>query len=91
MANKHLNPRRIPATQAAVNKARDEGRHEGYVTLMTLFLFAWCSDFGASDDDVSRMGERIKFYAEEIAVGRLRLKDIQEAMYDEHGWNVELS
>ena len=91
MANKHPNPRRLPATQADVNKARNEGQHEGYILLMTLFLWAWCADFGASDDDLQRMGERIKFYSEEIVAGRLRLKDIQEAMLDEHGWNIEIT
>lgn len=90
MANKRPNPRRIPATQADVNKAREEGRHEGYLKLLTLFLWVWCEDFGASDDDVRRMGERIKFYAEEVASGRLRWKDIKEAMADEHDWNIEL-
>ena len=90
MANKRPNPRRIPATQAAVNKAREEGRHEGYILLMSLFLWTWREEFGASDDDLQRMGERIRFYSEEIVAGRLRLQDIQEAMLDEHGWNIEL-
>lgn len=90
MANKRPNPRRLPATQADVNRAYKEGRHEGYMHLMRLFLWVWCDDFGATRDDVRRMGERIRFYAGEIASGRLRWKDIKEAMVDEHDWDIGL-
>ena len=87
---KKMNPKKKPATQYDVERARREGRDEAYKTILAIFLWAWKEKFHASDDDIVKMGDYLRFYAQEIAAGRISARDIMEAMDDEHGWNLEI-
>ena len=84
------NPRRIPCSLADVERARNEGRHEGYAALLSLFLWVRAEDFRDSDEDLERTQKRIQFYAEELASGRLKLLEIMDTLFDEHGVKIEL-
>ena len=86
-----VNPRRKPATQADVEKARREGRYEGFNGLMSIFLWVMVEDFGFSDDDLKRIQERLMFYLDEIKARRLGLDDIISALAEEHGLTIELT
>ena len=85
------NPRRIPRTQADVDRARNEGRHEGYQALMGLFLWVRMERFGDTDEDLQKTKEGIDFYAGELEAGRLKLLEILDALSEEHGVTIELS
>lgn len=85
------NPKRIPATLYDVERARREGRHEGFNFLLAILLFVLYSDFGFKDSSLQRVQERVTFYCEEITAGRLKLHEIMEALHDEHGVTIELT
>ena len=89
-SSKRTNPKKIPATQYDVERARREGREEGYTTMMQIFLFVFLNDFHASHEDLEKMGERLKFYLTEIHAGRLKPKDIVSATDIEYDYNIEL-
>lgn len=91
MAKSKKNPRRLPCTQADVDKARSEGRYEGYNGLLSIFLWVMMEDFGFSDEDLQKIQERILYYCLVIKDGRLKLNDILSALKEEHGITIELN
>jgi hypothetical protein len=90
MAKSKKNPRRLPCTQADVDKARAEGRYEGFNGLMGMFLWVRSEDFGDSHKDLKRTQERVLYYCQEIKDGRLKLVDIMSALKEEHDITFEL-
>ena len=90
-SGKKTNPKKIPATQYDVERARREGRYEGFNGLMSMFLWVASEDFGFTDGDLERLQKRILFYCQEIKDGRLRLNDILSALKEEHDITIELT
>ncbi len=88
--DKKTNPKKIPATQYDVERARREGREEGYTTMMQIFLFVFLDAFHASHEDLEKMGERLKFYLQEINAGRIKPADIVSATGIEYDYDLEL-
>lgn len=84
MAKSKKNPRRLPCSQADVDKARSEGRYEGFNGLLGIALWELF-------DDLMKMQQGILFYCMEIKDGRLGLFDIISALKEEHGITIELT
>ena len=45
--------------------------------------------FHPEPEDVQRMKESLNNVAESVTLGTLRIKDIKEAIRDEHGWEIQ--
>lgn len=86
-----VNPKRKPATQYDVERARREGRYEGFEGLMGIFLWVRAEVFGDADSDLKKTQEGILYYCQEIKAGRLGLNDIISALQEEHGITIELT
>lgn len=67
-----------------------DGRNAGRAEMISLFLFLWKDKFGASDDDIERMGKCLHSYLEEVIAGQVSMMDVMETMKDEYGWLTEL-
>ena len=91
MAKSKLNPKKIPATLYDVERARREGRYEGFNGLMTIFLWVRSEVFGDEDSALEKTQKSILYYCEEIKSGRLRLDDIISALKEEHDITIELT
>ena len=91
MSDKKVNPKKKPATQYGVERARREGRYEGFNGLMSMFLWVMFEDFGFSDEDLTKTKERILYYCDELQSGRLRLEDILSALDEEHDLPIQLT
>ena len=91
MGKSKKNPRRLPCSQADVDKARSEGRYEGFNGLLTIFLWVVAECFGFKTDDLHKLRDRILYYCQEIKDGRLGLFDIMSALKEEHGLTIELT
>lgn len=89
--DKKTNPKKIPATQYDVERARREGRYEGFNGLMSMFLWVAAEDFGFTDGDLEKLQQRILYYCAEISAGRLKLADIISALKEEHDITIELT
>ena len=89
--DKKTNPKKIPATLYDVERARREGRYEGFNGLMSMFLWVASEDFNFNDSDLEKLQQRILFYCEEISAGRLKLADIISALKEEHDITIELT
>ena len=91
MTNKKTNPKKKPATQYDVERARREGRYEGFNGLLTIFLRVVAECFGFKTEDLHKLRDRILYYCGEIKSGRLRLSDIISALKEEHDITIELT
>lgn len=54
-----------------------------------MFVWAWMECFHPRPEDVQRMKESLNNVAESVTLGNLRIKDIKEAIRDEHGWEIQ--
>ena len=54
-----------------------------------MFVWAWMDCFHPEPEDVQRMKESLNNVAESVTLGTLRIKDIKEAIRDEHGWDIQ--
>nr|DAE73016.1 MAG TPA: hypothetical protein [Caudoviricetes sp.] len=54
-----------------------------------MFVWAWMECFHPGPEDVQRMKESLNNVAESVTLGNLRIKDIKEAIRDEHGWEIQ--
>jgi hypothetical protein len=91
MGMNKTNPKKIPATLYDVERARREGRYEGFNGLMSMFLWVASEDFHFTDDDLEKLQQRILYYCAEIQSSRLRLSDIISALKEEHDITIELT
>ena len=54
-----------------------------------MFVWAWMDVFHPSPDDVQKLKASLNNVAESVTLGNLRIKDIKEAILDEHGWDIQ--
>ena len=54
-----------------------------------MFVWAWMDVFHPSTDDVQNLKASLNNVAESVTLGNLRIKDIKEAIRDEHGWDIQ--
>ena len=55
---------------------------------LTMFLWAYCEIHDPDTDTMERMSREIQNVQESVATGRLSIRDIEEALYDERGWKI---
>lgn len=78
--NKRINPRKQPRTQADVDKAYIQGMKDGEVIFLSTLL-----DKYSFDIDVTQVWKDYQKLCIEIAEGRVRIKDLLDALKDEMG------
>ena len=79
-----VNPHRIPATQADVRKARNEG----IKVACKVCLFVLRNYFGFGEKRLTRFWNEVEGICEEIGSGQAKLSDIDEAL-GEYGIEVD--
>ena len=82
------NPRRIPCSQADVDKALFEGRNQGAQLMLTSVVWILCEKHDAPADDVKQLSKEIQYLLENIAARNVRFSEIQAALKDEYNWEV---
>lgn len=78
--NKRINPRKQPRTQTDVDKAYIQGMKDGEVIFLSTLL-----DKYSFDIDVTQVWKDYQKLCIEIAEGRVRIKDLLDALKDEMG------
>lgn len=73
------------------NKSWEAGVYAGRAQMLSLFLFLWKDKFGASDEDVEKMGQQLHAYLEAVIREEIAMIDIDQAMADEYGWILEIT
>lgn len=86
-----INPRRIPRTQADVERAFRDGETRGIHFMLTLVLFILLDKHEeVPEEDVKQLSEDVHNYCDSINRGYLSFADIVRTLKEEHGLEVEL-
>ena len=78
------NPRRRPATQADVERARDDAVTETVRFCMTLFLTVLLDKEGADKETLERVWNEIESLSESVKSGYVSVKDLKQVLVDEY-------
>ena len=78
---KKVNPRNRPISQADLVKAEERACH----LAMAIFLTVMKDDFGFDNDAIVLAWNRWDKLSEEIKEGRVKLKDLTDALAEEYG------
>ena len=83
------NPRRIPRTQADVDRAEEKGRLFGMEFMTNLTLWILLDKHDAPDEDVLQLRDEILYLCDSIEKGYVSYPDIRRALLEEHDIEVE--
>jgi hypothetical protein len=84
MSKKRTNPRRRPATQADVNRAKDFAMREAANYATAIMLSVLLDKFNAKDY-ISDVWREVNKLAESIVEGRVSVADLQHTLKEEYG------
>lgn len=90
MSDKRINPRKIPKSQADVDRAYEKGKLDAMTIFLNICVFTLGSDMGMSDDDLEIFNKRFIKNLECHIMGEMREKDIRDTLLAERGWQIEL-
>ncbi len=88
MGKKHTNPKKIPRTQADVDRAEKKGQIFGMEFAVTLVLWILLDKHDAPDEDVQTLNEEVKYLCDSIEKGYVSYPDIRRALKEEHDTEV---
>ena len=78
------NPRRRPATQADVERARDDAVTETVRFCMTIFFTVLLDKFAASKDDLQRVWDEVNDLSDSVKKKYVSLKDLKTVLVEEY-------
>lgn len=84
------NPKRIPRSQADVEKAYDQGFEDGMRDLMDVMVYTLGTDMEESDEWLDFFHSRFMKNLECHIHGELTTHDMRTTTYAEKGWEVEI-
>lgn len=84
MKKKKVNPRRIPATQADINRAKDQATSEAIRRIVYLMLYILIDKHDAPMEDIQQLAKEINYYADSIDKDYITWKDVERVVRDEY-------
>ncbi|MBQ2486747.1 MAG: hypothetical protein II517_00220 [Ruminococcus sp.] len=88
MAKTKLNPRRRPATQADVERAREQAVKEAVKCSMAIFFTVLLDKEGADAEILKRVWREVNDLSESVKEGYVSLNDLKTTLKEEY--DVEL-
>ena len=82
---KKTNPRRKPATQADVKRAKQEAQDKAISLAMCLFLTVMKDKENASNEDLKRIWKEIEDLSDSVVQGYVDLNDLRTTLKEEYG------
>ena len=79
-----VNPRRVPVTQADINRAKDKATSDAIRRIVYLMLYILIDKHDAPMEDIQQLAEEVNYYSESIAEKRITWKDIERVVRDEY-------
>ena len=83
------NPRRIPRTQADVDRAYERGKEEGVNGALILFLYTMMDKFGAGDEELKQFANAFSYTVDSIERGFITEADLRKVVRDEYHTTIE--
>lgn len=84
MPKKRVNPRRQPAPQADVNRAKNNATDEAIKRICYLMLYILIEKHNAPYEDIKQLAQEVNYYADSIVKGYITWKDIERVVVDEY-------
>jgi len=81
---KKTNPRRKPATQADVKKAKHKAVEEAVRLVVYMVLYVLIDKHNAPREDIQQLAREVNDVADSIAKGYLDWKDIRQVLEEEY-------
>ena len=82
------NSRKIPRTQADVDKAYKRGMNDGLQGALTIMLYTLKDKFGSEDTDLKEFADAFNYTVDGINKGYVSEKDLMDVIRDEYGVTV---
>lgn len=82
-----VNPRRIPRSQADVDKAF----RDGAAMTLELMVFTLGTDMDMSDEWLDKFHERYMAHLRAYNAGYITTEDLKQTTYQEKGWELSLA
>ncbi len=83
------NPRRRPATQADVERARDDAVTETVRFCMVVFFTVLLDKFAASKEDLQRVWDEVNDLSDSVKKKYVSLKDLKTVLVEEYDIHLE--
>ena len=83
------NPRRIPRTQADVDRAREQGRDEGINGALILVLYTMMDKFNAGDEELKQFADAFSYTVDSIEKGYITEADLRKVVKEEYHTVIE--
>lgn len=80
------NPKRIPRTQADVDRAYTQGVDDGIEGGIEMFLYVLMDKHNATQDELDIFAAEVNSLAESIAGGYLSFADVRRVLTDDYGF-----
>lgn len=84
------NPKKIPRTQADVDRAAEEGRNLGMEFALNLILFVLKDKHNAPDEDILQLRDEFMYEIDSVATGYLTYSDIKRTLKGDYDLSVHL-
>lgn len=86
---KKVNPRKRPATQADVKKAKDKATEQAIIATKVINFTALLDEGIIKPEDVKRGWDKANYLAESVVKGYCSLQDMYDALIEEYGVDLE--
>ena len=83
------NPRKIPKTLVDVDRAYEQGVHDGMMMFLNIALLTF-DDIGCSDAFLERFNAKFNANLESHVKRFISARDIQDTLKNEKGWEIEI-
>ena len=83
------NPRRIPRTQADVDRAHERGREEGINGALIIMLYAMHDKLGADDAQLRQFADAFSYTVDSIEKGYITEADLRTVVREEYHTVIE--
>ena len=83
------NPRKIPRSQADVDRAKELGRTEGINGALTIMLYTLMDKFGADDAKLSEFADAFSYTVDSIERGYITEADLRKVVREEYHTIIE--
>ena len=85
---KTCNPRKVPKTQADVDKAYKRGMNDGLQGALTIMLYTLKDKFGTDDAELTEFANAFNYTVDGINKGYISEADLRGVIKDEYGTTV---
>ena len=86
--NKKINPRRRPATEADILRAREEGRTEAIGLAMTIMFTAMLDGGFLAPEQMRPAWDKVNYLSDSIVKGYVNVADLRRTLKEEYDIEV---